>query len=199
MGCSPSHALIINSNSRPHDQICLQPRIYMVSESTLRILEDVGELRIYQQEDKDPGIARVRFGTNTLDQLENPVGFQSQIKRQPSLNSEQSLAIARQDSKITVNLGTTEEEEEEEVTLTEDVVDDGRRDNSLSTLTRENSTASSTTYLVNAQVQNPSPLKTLAKETIENGETHSQCKSPHNENPTYRLESVNSSCESLRY
>lgn len=195
MGCSPSHALIINSHTRPHDQICLQPRIYMVSESTLRILEDVGELRLYQQEDKDPGVARVRFGTSTLDQLENPVGFQTQIKRHPSLDSEQSLAIARQDSKITVNLTTTEEEEQD-VEVAEDEVDGIRgKQNSMSPLTRENSTASSTTYLINAQVHNPSPLKALAKETIEHGETYSQRRK--SDTDKYRLESVNSSCGSL--
>ncbi|EDO34541.1 predicted protein [Nematostella vectensis] len=89
MGCSPSHALIINSNSRPvHDSLCLQPRIYMVSESTLRILQDVGELRVYQHEDKDPGVARVRFGTNTIEQLENPLKYQPQLRRQSSLVSD---------------------------------------------------------------------------------------------------------------
>ena len=166
----------------------------MVSESTLRILEDVGELRLYQQEDKDPGVARVRFGTNTLDQLENPVGFQSQLKRQFSIDSEKSVAIARQDSKITVNLGTTEEDDEEKS------LDEGSRgkegkvkEDLPSCLTGQSSAASSTTELISAQVHDPSSLKSLAKDCVMNN-SHEACLDT---DPQYQLQSVNSSSASL--
>lgn len=166
----------------------------MVSESTLRILEDVGELRLYQQEDKDPGVARVRFGTSTLDQLENPVGFQSQLTRQYSIDSEKSVAIARQDSKITVNLATTEEDDEDKY------LDEGSRgkdekdkEDLPSCLTGQSSAASSTTELVSAQVHDPSPLKSLAKDCVLNN-GNDDCLDI---DPQYQLQSVNSSCVSL--
>lgn len=163
----------------------------MVSESTLRILEDVGELKLYQQEDKDPGVARVRFGATTLDELENPVGFQSQIKRQNSFDSEKSFAIARQDSKITMNLTTTEEVEE--VDLDGEVSSEQKgKEESMGSLTRQSSATSSTTYLINTQNHNPSPLKTLAKKSVDDSQLTTL-----DMDQRYQLQSVNSSCVSL--
>ena len=71
MGCSPSHALIINSARSATETICLQPRIYMVSQSTLHILQDVGELKVYRVDETDPDTALSKF-SGIAEQLENP-------------------------------------------------------------------------------------------------------------------------------
>lgn len=78
MGCSPSHAVIINS-SPTHETICLQPRIYMVSESTLCLLQDVGELKVYNIDDRNPQAAIERF-RGAEDQLQNPLSFHPHLR-----------------------------------------------------------------------------------------------------------------------
>lgn len=78
MGCSPSHAVIINS-SPTHETICLQPRIYMVSESTLCLLKDVGELRVYNIDETDPAKAAEKF-RDAQEQLQNPLLFHPQLR-----------------------------------------------------------------------------------------------------------------------
>lgn len=141
----------------------------MVSESTLRILQDVGELRLYQQEDKDPGVARVRFGTNTLDQLENPVGYQTEIGRQFSIDSEQGVKVSENDNKtVPVDLETTRENnhsliEEDSVDYTEQ--DTKETSGLLQDDTSQCSNSSSSTLIV-AQIHNPLSLKNLAKESV---------------------------------
>lgn len=91
MGCSPSHAVIINS-SPSHETICLQPRIYMVSESTLCLLRDVGELRAYNVDDKDPSGALEKF-EGAQDQLQNPLLFQPELRRRPRMNAEELQSL----------------------------------------------------------------------------------------------------------
>lgn len=78
MGCSPSHAVIINS-SPTHETICLQPRIYMVSESTLCLLQDVGELKVYNIDERNPQTAIERF-RGAQDQLQNPLMFHPHLR-----------------------------------------------------------------------------------------------------------------------
>ena len=87
MGCSPSHAVIINQ-SPTQETICLQPRIYMVSESTLCLLQDVGELRVYHVDDRNPETAIERF-RGAQDQLQNPLSFHPQLRsaRRERLNT----------------------------------------------------------------------------------------------------------------
>jgi len=78
MGCSPSHAVIINQ-SPTQETICLQPRIYMVSESSLCLLQDVGELRVYHVDERNPETAIERF-RGAQDQLQNPLSFHPQLR-----------------------------------------------------------------------------------------------------------------------
>lgn len=87
MGCSPSHAVIINQ-SPTQETICLQPRIYMVSESTLCLLQDVGELRVYHVDERNPETAIERF-RGAQDQLQNPLSFHPQLRsaRRERLNT----------------------------------------------------------------------------------------------------------------
>lgn len=87
MGCSPSHAVIINQ-SPTQETICLQPRIYMVSESTLCLLQDVGELRVYHVDERNPETAIERF-RGAQDQLQNPLSFHPQLRssRRERLNA----------------------------------------------------------------------------------------------------------------
>lgn len=87
MGCSPSHAVIINQ-SPTQETICLQPRIYMVSESTLGLLQDVGELRVYHVDERNPETAIQRF-RGAQDQLQNPLSFHPQLRsaRRERLNT----------------------------------------------------------------------------------------------------------------
>lgn len=91
MGCSPSHAVFINS-SPSQETICLQPRIYMVSESTLCLLRDVGELRVYNVDDKDPSGALEKF-EGAQDQLQNPLLFQPELRRRQRMNAEELQSI----------------------------------------------------------------------------------------------------------
>lgn len=92
MGCSPSHAVIINS-SPSQETICLQPRIYMVSESTLCLLRDVGELRVYNVDDRDPSCALEKF-QGAQDQLQNPLLFHPQLRRRQRMNAEELQSLA---------------------------------------------------------------------------------------------------------
>ena len=87
MGCSPSHAVIINQ-SPTQETICLQPRIYMVSESTLCLLQDVGELRVFHVDERNPETAIERF-RGAQDQLQNPLLFHPQLRsaRRERLNT----------------------------------------------------------------------------------------------------------------
>ena len=87
MGCSPSHAVIINQ-SPTQETICLQPRIYMVSESTLCLLQEVGELRVYHVDERNPETAIERF-RGAQDQLQNPLSFHPQLRssRRERLNA----------------------------------------------------------------------------------------------------------------
>lgn len=111
MGCSPSHAVIINS-SPTHETICLQPRIYMVSESTLCLLRDVGELRVYHVDETDPESAVEKF-RGAQEQLQNPLLFHPQLRRRERMNTDdiQSLPGPSNDGKeiesedITENIG----------------------------------------------------------------------------------------------
>ncbi|XP_074618374.1 uncharacterized protein LOC141877335 [Acropora palmata] len=91
MGCSPSHAVFINS-SPSQETLCLQPRIYMVSESTLCLLRDVGELRVYNVDDKDPSGALEKF-EGAQDQLQNPLLFQPELRRRQRMNAEELQSI----------------------------------------------------------------------------------------------------------
>lgn len=86
MGCSPSHAVIINS-SPAHETICLQPRIYMVSESTLCLLKDVGELRVYNIDETDPAKAAEKF-RGAQEQLQNPLLFHPQLRGRERSNTD---------------------------------------------------------------------------------------------------------------
>ena len=86
MGCSPSHAVIINS-SPTHETICLQPRIYMVSDSTLCLLRDVGELRVYHVDERDPDPAVEKF-QGAQEQLQNPLLFHPQLRRRERIKAE---------------------------------------------------------------------------------------------------------------
>ena len=87
MGCSPSHAVIINQ-SPTQETICLQPRIYMVSESTLGLLQEVGELRVYHVDERNPETAIERF-RGAQDQLQNPLSFHPHLRsaRRERLNT----------------------------------------------------------------------------------------------------------------
>lgn len=93
MGCSPSHAVIINQ-SPTQETICLQPRIYMVSESTLCLLQDVGELRVYHVDERNPETAIERF-RGAQDQLQNPLSFHPQLRsaRRERLNTSDLQAV----------------------------------------------------------------------------------------------------------
>jgi hypothetical protein len=172
----------------------------MVSESTLRILQDVGELKLYQQEDKDPGVARVRFGKNTLDQLENPVGYQSEVRRQFSIDSEQTVEVSRKDSKITVNLEETQERDEA-LEIDDDVVDDEQRESEESNGlergdTTQSSTSSSSTFII-AQIHNPLSLKSLAKDSVSTDDNNASSRGNSPDSERNLIESVHSSCASL--
>lgn len=94
MGCSPSHAVIINQ-SPTQETICLQPKIYMVSESTLCLLQDVGELRVYHIDERNPETAIERF-RGAQDQLQNPLLFHPQLRsaRRERLNTTDDLPSA---------------------------------------------------------------------------------------------------------
>ncbi|XP_022779634.1 uncharacterized protein LOC111321108 [Stylophora pistillata] len=92
MGCSPSHAVIINS-SPTHETICLQPRIYMVSESTLCLLQDVGELKVYNIDERNPQTAIERF-RGAQDQLQNPLLFHPHLRSRHKRISEGDLQSA---------------------------------------------------------------------------------------------------------
>lgn len=105
MGCSPSHAVIINS-SPTHETICLQPRIYMVSESTLCLLRDVGELTVYHVDEKDPNQAVEKF-QGAQDQLQNPLLFHPQLRRRERMNTEELQSLVG-----TSNVGKEAENEE---------------------------------------------------------------------------------------
>ena len=89
MGCSPSHALIINSPSA-QETICLQPRIFMVSESTLCLLQDVGELRVYRVDDRNPETALEKF-RGAQDQLQNPLLFHPHLRQSRAVSQPSSL------------------------------------------------------------------------------------------------------------
>ena len=91
MGCSPSHAVIINS-SPTHETICLQPRIYMVSESTLCLLRDVGELTVYHVDERDPNHAVEKY-QGAQDQLQNPLLFHPQLRRRERMNTEELQSL----------------------------------------------------------------------------------------------------------
>ena len=92
MGCSPSHAVIINQ-SPTQETICLQPRIYMVSESTLGLLQEVGELRVYHVDERNPETAIERF-RGAQDQLQNPLSFHPHLRsaRRERLNTSEVQA-----------------------------------------------------------------------------------------------------------
>lgn len=106
MGCSPSHAVIINS-SPTHETICLQPRIYMVSESTLCLLRDVGELRVYNVDETDPSHAVEKF-QGAQEQLQNPLLFHPQLRRRERItNADELQSLAGTSS---VGRETTSEE-----------------------------------------------------------------------------------------
>lgn len=117
MGCSPSHAVIINQ-SPTQETICLQPRIYMVSESTLCLLQDVGELRVYQLDERNPETAIERF-RGAQDQLQNPLSFHPQLRsaRRERLNTGDLQAagpssVASEQENVRVRMEVVRDEEQ---------------------------------------------------------------------------------------
>ena len=133
MGCSPSHAVIINS-SPTHETICLQPRIYMVSESTLCLLRDVGELRVYHVDDRDPEGAVEKF-EGAQEQLQNPLLYHPQLRRRQrmsagdlqSLPGPSSVGSEIESEEIKVNAG-----DRIEIAVDEEQADDVDDGNNLS-------------------------------------------------------------------
>lgn len=119
MGCSPSHAVIINQ-SPTQETICLQPRIYMVSESTLCLLQDVGELRVYHVDERNPETAIERF-RDAQDQLQNPLSFHPQLRsaRRERLNTIDlqaagpSSASSETEENVRVRIEVVEEQTEQ--------------------------------------------------------------------------------------
>lgn len=119
MGCSPSHAVIINQ-SPTQETICLQPRIYMVSESTLCLLQDVGELRVYHVDERDPETTIERF-RGAQDQLQNPLSFHPQLRsaRRERLNTIDlqaagpSSASSETEENVRVRIEVVEEQTEQ--------------------------------------------------------------------------------------
>lgn len=103
MGCSPSHAVIINS-SPSHETICLQPRIYMVSESTLCLLKDVGELRVYNIDETDPAKAAEKFG-GAQEQLQNPLVFHPQLRGRERSNTDDFRSLSSDSGPSSVHVG----------------------------------------------------------------------------------------------
>lgn len=103
MGCSPSHAVIINS-SPTHETICLQPRIYMVSESTLCLLKDVGELRVYNIDETDPAKAAEKF-RGAQEQLQNPLLFHPQLRGRERSNTDDSRSLSSDSGSSSVHVG----------------------------------------------------------------------------------------------
>lgn len=79
MGCSPSQAIIIQSSTTAHETVCLKPTIYMVSESTVKILQDVGELKVFHVDESDHGKIEEKYG-HVGDQLANPLVYQPQVR-----------------------------------------------------------------------------------------------------------------------
>ena len=116
MGCSPSHAVIINQ-SPTQETICLQPRIYMVSESTLCLLREVGELRVYHVDERNPETAVERF-RGAQDQLSNPLSFHPQLRsaRRERLNtvdfqSAGSSSLTSEQENVRVRIEVARDEE----------------------------------------------------------------------------------------
>lgn len=116
MGCSPSHAVIINQ-SPTQETICLQPRIYMVSESTLCLLREVGELRVYHVDERNPETAIEQF-RGAPDQLSNPLSFHPQLRsaRRERVNTGEfqsagssSLASEQENVRVTIEVARDEE------------------------------------------------------------------------------------------
>lgn len=103
MGCSPSHAVIINS-SPSHETICLQPRIYMVSESTLCLLKDVGELRVYNIDETDPEKAAEKF-RGAQEQLQNPLLFHPQLRGRERSNTDDLRSLSSDSGPSSVYVG----------------------------------------------------------------------------------------------
>lgn len=103
MGCSPSHAVIINS-SPTHETICLQPRIYMVSESTLCLLKDVGELRVYNIDETDPAKAAEKF-RGAQEQLQNPLLFHPQLRGRERSNTDDLRSLSSGSGPSSVHVG----------------------------------------------------------------------------------------------
>lgn len=103
MGCSPSHAVIINS-SPTHETICLQPRIYMVSESTLCLLKDVGELRVYNIDETDPAKAAEKF-RGAQEQLQNPLLFHPQLRGRERSNTDDLRSLSSDSGPSSVHVG----------------------------------------------------------------------------------------------
>ena len=130
MGCSPSHAVIINQ-SPTQETICLQPRIYMVSESTLGLLQEVGELRVYHVDERNPETAIERF-RGAQDQLQNPLSFHPHLRsaRRERLNTSEVQAAGSSSA----SSGPTEENVRVRIEVFEEqcdgVVDDLHSDSS---------------------------------------------------------------------
>lgn len=78
----------------------------MVSESTLCLLRDVGELTVYHVDEKDPNQAVEKF-QGAQDQLQNPLLFHPQLRRRERMNTEELQSLVG-----TSNVGKEAENEE---------------------------------------------------------------------------------------
>lgn len=78
----------------------------MVSESTLCLLRDVGELTVYHVDETDPNHAVEKF-QGAQDQLQNPLLFHPQLRRRERMNAEELQSLVG-----TSNVGKEAENEE---------------------------------------------------------------------------------------
>jgi len=92
----------------------------MVSESTLCLLQDVGELRVYHVDERDPETAIERF-RGAQDQLQNPLSFHPQLRsaRRERLNTIDlqaagpSSASSETEENVRVRIEVVEEQTEQ--------------------------------------------------------------------------------------
>ena len=102
MGCSPSQSVFIQSSTTSHDTFCLQPTILMVSERTVKLLKDVGELKVFHVDETDHSSTLEKYGF-AQDQLANPLLYQPQVRSaQPNACSIFEKATIN-DSKTTIH------------------------------------------------------------------------------------------------
>lgn len=162
----------------------------MVSESTLCLLQDVGELRVFHVDERNPETAIERF-RGAQDQLQNPLLFHPQLRRRPrginDLNTgdlqqaaagSSSVASEQTDENVRVRIEITEDEEEQCDDVDEISGDTSVNDcdnNAIRTESPESPNAHSVTVEVYSYKQSPDELLDEGEVQDNVGDSEGRC------------------------